>query len=160
KGCSTPAVWGGRIFIAGPVDGKDAVIAVDFAGKELWRTPIAKSKDGKHRNGSSSNSSPVTNGKHIFAYYKSGNVAGLDMEGKLLWHTNLQEKYGEDTLFWDIGTSPVITEKHVVIAVMHKGESFLIALDHATGEVAWKVARNYECPIEGDHSYATPILVK
>ncbi len=160
KGCSTPAVWGEQIIVTGPVDGKDAVTAYDWAGKEKWRTTIGQGKEGKHRNGSSSNSSPVTNGKHIFAYYKSGNLAGLDMDGKLLWHTNLQKRFGEDTLFWDIGTSPVLTEKYVIVAVMHKGESFLAAFVHATGEMAWKVARNYDCPIEGDHSYATPILVK
>lgn len=160
KGCSTPAVYGEQIIITAPIDGKDGVLCFDFAGKEKWRTSIAPARDGKHRNGSSSNPSPVTNGKHIFAYYKSGTVAGLDITGKLLWQTNLQERFGKDTLFWDIGSSPVLTEKHVIIAVMHAGESYLVAFDHATGEIAWKVARNYETPVEGDQSYATPILVK
>ena len=160
KGCSSPIVWGERIVITGPIEGgQDAVLAFDFTGKELWRTSVGKTKDGKHRNGSSSNPSAVTNGKHVFAYFKSGVVAGLDMNGKLLWSTNLQERFGDDTLFWDIGTSPVLTQKHVIVAVMHKGESFLAAFDHATGDLAWKVARNYECPIEGDHSYATPIII-
>ena len=160
KGCSTPAVYGEQIIITAPIDGKDSVLCFDFAGKEKWRTTIAAGREGKHRNGSSSNPSPVTNGKHIFAYYKSGTVAGLDITGKLLWQTNLQERFGKDTLFWDIGSSPVLTEKHVVIAVMHASESYLVAFNQASGEIAWKVARNYETPVEGDQSYATPILVK
>ncbi len=160
KGCSTPAVYGDQIIVATPLEKSDAIFGIGFDGKVKWRTKVGRGKDGKHRNGSSTNSSPVTDGKYIFAYFKSGNVAGLDMKGKLLWKTNLQERYGKDTLYWDIGTSPVITKKYVVIAVMHKGESYLVAFDKATGKVGWKVARNYECPVEGDHSYATPILIK
>jgi len=160
KGCSTPAVWDDRIFITAPAEGKDAVIAFDLTGAEKWRTSIAAAKDGKHRNGSSSNPSPVTDGQRVFAYFKSGTLTGLDIAGKLLWSTNLQERFGKDTLYWDIGTSPVLTKAHVVMAVMHQGESYLAAFDQATGELAWKVSRNYECPVEGDHSYTTPIVVK
>lgn len=160
KGCSSPAVWGDKIIVSTPVDGKNAAICFDLDGKERWRTTIGNAREGKHRNGSASNPSPVTDGKYVFFYYKSGEVAGLDIEGKLLWSTNLQEKYGKDTLYWDIGTSPVVTEKHVVVAVMHEGESFLVAFDKATGEVAWKVSRNYKCPTEGDHAYTTPILIR
>jgi len=160
KGCSTPAVWDNQIFITAPVDEKDAVIAFDHKGAQKWSTVIAPGKGGKHRNGSSSNPSPVTDGKHIFAYFKSGNLAGLDVSGKLLWSTNLQERFGKDTLYWDIGTSPVLTHKHVVMAVMHQGESYLAAFDQVTGELAWKVSRNFECPVEGDHAYTTPIVVK
>ena len=46
----------------------------------------------------------------------------------------------------------------VVVALMHHGESWLAAFDKRTGNLRWKVARNYETPVEGDHSYATPIL--
>jgi outer membrane protein assembly factor BamB len=54
----------------------------------------------------------------------------------------------------------VLTEKLVVITRMHQGESWLAAFDKATGEMQWKVARNYETPVEGDHSYATPLVLR
>ena len=44
--------------------------------------------------------------------------------------------------------------------MMHPGESWLAAFDKITGELHWKVARNYTTPTEGDHSYATPILMQ
>jgi outer membrane protein assembly factor BamB len=160
KGCSTPAVWHDRILVTAPADGQDALLAYGWNGKLLWTTKVGKARQGKHRNGSSSNPSPVTDGKYIAAYFRSGNLAGLTIDGKLLWSTNLQERFGRDTLYWDIGTSPVFTEKHAVIAVMHKGESFVAAFDKKSGDIAWKVARNYKCPVEGDHSYATPIVVE
>ena len=159
KGCSTPVVWGESIFVTVPIEGEDGLMAFDWKGKVLWQSRMGKARGGKHRNGSGANSSPVTDGKYIFAYYRSGNFAGLDIKGKVLWTTNLQERFGKDTLYWDIGTSPVVTESHVVIAVIQERGSFLAAFDKKSGEISWKVARNYECPTEGDHSYTTPIVV-
>lgn len=158
-GCSTPAVLQDRIFVTGPVDGHNGVIAFDWQGKEQWRTKLAGERRGKHRNGSAANSSPATDGNLLFGYFKSGELAALDLSGKILWTTNLQERFAKDTLYWDIGTSPVLTEKAVVVAVMHSGESYLAAFEKATGELLWKVSRNYKTPVEGDHSYATPIII-
>ncbi|MEC7775180.1 MAG: PQQ-binding-like beta-propeller repeat protein [Planctomycetota bacterium] len=160
KGCSTPVVWGESIFVTVPIEGEDGLMAFDWKGKVRWQSRMGKARGGKHRNGSGANPSPVTDGKYIFAYYRSGNFAGLDIKGKVLWTTNLQERFGKDTLYWDIGTSPVVTESHAVIAVIQERGSFLAAFDKKSGEIAWKVARNYECPTEGDHSYTTPIVVR
>ena len=160
KGCSTPVVWGDSIFITVPIEGEDGIMAFDWKGKVRWQSRMGKARGGKHRNGSGANPSPVTDGKYIFAYYRSGNFAGLDIKGKVLWTTNLQKRFGQDTLYWDIGTSPVVTESHAVIAVIQERGSFLAAFDKKSGEIAWKVARDYECPTEGDHSYTTPIVVR
>lgn len=159
-GCSTPVVWGEQILLTSPVRGDDALLSYDLAGKKLWQTSVGPERAGKHRNGSGSNPSPATDGKYIFAYFKSGSLGGFDMKGKLLWKTNLQDRFAKDTLYWDLGTSPVLTNGHVIVAVMHKGDSFVAAFDKATGELAWKTPRNYTTPVEGDHSYATPIVIE
>ncbi|MCX6902376.1 MAG: PQQ-binding-like beta-propeller repeat protein [Verrucomicrobia bacterium] len=96
----------------------------------------------------------------MFVYFKSGTLAKLDLEGKIRWKTNLLEQFGKDTLYWDFGTSPVLTEKQVVLALMRRGESWLVAFDKMTGEMRWKAPRNYQTSEEGDHSYATPILIR
>ena len=119
RGCSTPIVWDGLIILTSAIEGEDAVLAFDWKGKKAWEATLGKMCKGKHRNGSSSNPSAVTDGAHVFAYFKSGNLGALDMKGKVLWKHNLQERYGRDTLYWDIGTSPVITQEHVVMAVMN-----------------------------------------
>lgn len=159
-GCSTPIVQGGRILLTSPVEGQDALLAFDLSGKEQWRTVVGRERPGKHRNASGSNPSPVTDGKRVFAYYKSGNLAGLELDGKLLWKTNLQDRFGDDTLWWDIGTSPVLTEKGLVVAVQQAGDSYLAAFDPAGGDLLWKVTRRYECALEGDQSYTTPIRIR
>ncbi len=160
KGCSTPIVWDNRIFVTAPTDGQDSLLAFDWSGKELWRTKLGAERAGKHRNGSGSNASPVTDGKSVFVYFKSGNFAALDLDGRVRWQTNLVEAFGRDTLYWDHGTSPVLTEKFVIMARMHAGESWLAAFDKLTGVMRWKVARNYETPTEGDQGYTTPLVIR
>ena len=160
KGCSTPIVWQQKIYVTAPAEGQDALLAFDWAGQPLWQTPVGKERPGKHRNGSGCNPSPTTDGVSLFACYKSGNLAAFDFAGKVLWRTNLVEKYGKDTLYWDYGISPVLTEQLVVVTMMHQGESWLAGWDKRTGELRWKVARNYQTPVENDHSYATPIVIR
>lgn len=159
KGCSTPIVWHDTIYVTAPIDGKDALIALDADGKPLWNVQFGGENPGKHRNGSGCNASPTTDGEHVFVYFKSGTLAAVDLQGKIAWETNLVERYGPDTLFWDHGTSPVLTQDFVVMARMHQGESWLAAFDKATGELAWKTARNYETPVECDHGYSTPVVL-
>ena len=160
KGSSTPIVWRERIYLTCPANGQDAVLAFDAHGKPLWQTPLGAERKGKHRNGSGSNPSPATDGQRLFVYFKSGRLAALDLDGKPLWQTNLQERFGKDTLYWDIGSSPVLTAVDVVVAVLHQGESYLAAFNQQSGQLRWKIARNYQTPIEGEHSYATPIVLR
>lgn len=160
KGCSTPIVINGQILVTAPVDGNDALLSFALDGKEQWRTKFGKENAGKHRNGSGSNASPISDGTAVFAFFKSGTFAAVELDGKVRWKTDIVERFGKDTLFWDHGTSPVLTQKHVIMARMHHGESWLAAFDKATGEIAWKVARNYETPTECDHGYTTPLVIR
>lgn len=160
KGCSTPILLNGTIFLTAPVEGSDALLGYDLDGAEKWRTVFGKENAGKHRNGSGSNASPVTDGNAIFVFFKSGTFAAVELDGKARWKTDLVERFGKDTLFWDHGTSPVLTEKYVVMTRMHQGESWLAAFDKVTGDMVWKVARNYPTPIECDHGYTTPLVIE
>ena len=160
KGCSTPIVWEKRIFLTAPTNDLDAVLAFDWAGKLLWQTAFGHEQAGRHRNGSGSNPSPAADSNGVFVYFKSGTLAALELDGKVRWQTNLIEGFGPETLYWDQGTSPVLTENDVVIARMHHGESWLAAFNKKSGKLHWKTARNFETPVEGDNAYTTPILIE
>lgn len=159
KGFSTPIIWQKKIFLTTGAGGKDTLMALDWSGKPLWQTPVGTEKPGRHSNASGSNSSPVTDGKTIFVCFKSGNLAALSLSGAIRWQTNLFERFGKDDRFWDFGTSPVLTRKHVIMAQMHEGDSYLAAFDKQTGRLSWKAARNYKTPMEGRHGYTTPIVL-
>lgn len=162
RGCSTPVVWDDKIFVTSPIGDEDGLLAFDAKGKEIWRKTLGAGTPGRgQRVGSSTNSSPITDGEVIVAYFKSGTVACVDLDGKPLWQVNLQEKYGKDTLWWDQGTSPVFAGGNVVVAVMQtEGESYLVSLDRKTGKEIWKTSRKYECGKESGDSYTTPHVIE
>src|SRR5512133_2230049 len=72
KGSSTPIVWNERIYVTAPIDGQDALLAFDWSGKQLWQTRLGGENAGRHRNGSGSNPSPITDGTGVFVMFKSG----------------------------------------------------------------------------------------
>ena len=80
KGCSTPILLDGMIYLTCPADGHDALLCYDFNGKEQWRAVFGQENAGKHRNGSGSNASPVTDGKTVFVYFKSGTFAAVELD--------------------------------------------------------------------------------
>ena len=160
KGCSTPMIWQQRIYVTAPVNGRDALLALDWSGQLLWQTVFDGENPGKNPHGSGCNPTPTTDGQAVFVYFKSGTLAAVDLGGKVRWRTNLVARYGSDTLYWDHGTSPVLTERYVVMTRMHHGESWLAAFDKASGELSWKVARNYVTATEGDHGYSTPVVIR
>lgn len=160
KGCSTPVVWDRRIFLTAPVHGQDAVLAFDWDGKPLWQTKLGPETPGKGPLSSGCNSSPVTDGRSVFALFNSGTLAALDLQGKVRWQTNIVTAFGPERLYWDRGTSPVLTEKAVIIARLHHGDSWVAAFDKASGHLDWKVPRNFQTPEENDNAYTTPLVIR
>jgi outer membrane protein assembly factor BamB len=156
---STPAVWGSNIVVTCPIDGRDGVLCFDREGNERWRVQLGPQVERRHKVASGSNSSPLTNGEFVFVYYKSGTIAALTFAGSVVWKDNLQERYGKSTLWWDLGTSPVLAAGNVVVAVVQEGDSYVVALDASTGKEVWKEERIFTCPRESDQSYSTPSVV-
>ena len=159
-GASTPTVWEQFIVVTCGIDGKDAVLCFDRDGTERWRRELGEERPGKHKKATGCNSSPVTDGIHVWVYFKSGELACLRLvDGGLVWKTNLQQCFGEDTLWWDLGTSPVLTDKAVVVAVMQTGPSYLAAFDRTSGKLLWKHDRTLPAPEEAAQSYSTPLVL-
>ena len=158
RGASTPVVQDGRLFVASVSEQANILQAFTLDGKPSWQLEVGSPRKGKHAKATGSNSSPITDGKLVYAYFKSGDLACCTIAGQKVWQINLQEKYGEDTLWWDLGTSPVLTENAIVIAVMQSGPSFLLALDRQTGKELWQTKREMSAPDEANQSYSTPIV--
>ncbi len=159
KGASTPVASGDRIVLTCGIDGHNGVLCLGWDGKPLWQKTIGTEKPGKNNKATGCNPSAVTDGNRWYVYFKSGDLACLDSAGTILWQHNLQKLYGADTLWWDLGTSPVLTKDFVVVAVMHSGPSYLAAFNKATGQEAWKRDRNLGAPSEAAQSYSTPVVV-
>ncbi|MCD0460713.1 outer membrane protein assembly factor BamB family protein [Roseiconus lacunae] len=175
RGGSTPVIAGDLAFLTSGIDGNNSLLAFQLneGGKVAWKTEFGEDTKGKHKKGSGSNPSPVTDGEFVFAYYRSGDLGCARLNGEQVWHINLQERYGDDTLWWDLGSSPTLIDNLIVIAVMQSPEkkdgsaanrtgdaSYLVAFNRKTGEEAWKVSRELGAPSEAAQSYTTPIAIE
>ena len=161
RACSTPVVWDAKVFVTGLTGGNDAVQAFDLkSGKELWRQELGPARLGRtQRIGSSANSSPLTDGKFLYAYFKSGTVAAMTLQGEVAWKIKLDEVGFPDKIMWDRGTSPIFAGGRLVIAVMQQaGKSFLIGLNKETGRKEWLSERAFRTVGENGDSYSSPLV--
>lgn len=169
---ATPIIWGDTVFVASPDEDKNLLlIALNRAdGKERWRKRVAKGDFDKGRNNAAS-SSPVTDGERVIAMFATGEVAAYDFSGKELWKRNLADEYGKFVLNWIYGSSPLLYGGKLFIQMLQhetpiysharddkpRRDSFLMALDPATGRTIWKENRATDAVSEAQESYATPI---
>jgi outer membrane protein assembly factor BamB len=160
RGASTPVVMSDDLYLTLGKNETNTLMCIGIDGKTKWEKGFGKERPAKHAKASGSNSSPITDGKSVFVYFKSGDLASVTSQGEINWSVNIQDKYGEDSLWWDLGTSPVLTDKAIVIAVMQTGPSFLLALNKDTGAELWKADRWMDVPEEANQSYTTPVLGK
>jgi outer membrane protein assembly factor BamB len=154
-------VWKDRIFLTAPNEGVDTALAFDLDGKQIWKTEFGAETKAKHMKlGTSSNASPITDGKGVFVYFKSGTFAALEMDGKVRWKRNLAEEFGRQDLYWDQGSSPILMGDLVILPRLHSGDSWVAGFDKKTGKIRWKQKRNYKVPAENDQGYTTPIPIR
>jgi len=157
-GHSQPVIWGDRIFQTSSLQaGKErALFCLQKSdGKELWsqKYPLPTHRPG-NRNSGYANSSPVVDAERVIACFVSSDhfwVRAFDHAGKEIWSRDLgtfASQHGH-------GASPMIFEKTVIVTNDQDGESFIIALDLATGAPVWKAPRRAE---RGGTAYATPVL--
>ena len=158
-GGSTPITNDKTAFLTTGVDGKNKLMAINIeSGDVEWQADIGDDMGKKHKKGGGSNPSAITDGKHIYAFFRSGDLGCVDLTGKVVWQKSI--KYdAKEALWWDLGTSPILTNDAVVVTVMHTGPSYLVAFDKLTGKELWKADRNVSAPKEAAQSYATPLNV-
>jgi outer membrane protein assembly factor BamB len=156
---STPAVWGDRIFLTSE-DGQDVVLmCVGTDGKELWKRRLGtatRAVRGDEGNGASA--SPSTDGKHVWAFAGSGELACFDLDGKEVWKVDLQERYGRFRIQFGMHSTPVLHEGRLYLQLIHDGGGHVIALEAASGKEVWKVLRPSDGRAECLHSYASAML--
>ena len=181
-GTSTPVIWGDLIFLTSQIgDGPFAEGARDFDdaaeirkfGKQgvTFYVQAFSKKDGSlaweksfdagshlpevHIKHNLSSPSCVTDGKHVYAWFGTGLVVALTLDGKEAWRRNLAEENSLFDVRWGHGSSPMLYDGALMLLVDHPDDSYLLAVDKTTGKDIWRNDRG-----EGKRSYTTPFLVK
>ncbi len=171
---STPVVWGNRVFVSSTdaEAGRLVALALDRrTGRELWRHPVAEGM-ARDRLSNYASPSPVTDGQRVIYLYGQGTLAAFDLEGRELWTRSLARDYGEFAFLWTYGASPLLHDGRLYVQVLQRDkpvqgrgrpgpdgsiESYLLALDPATGRELWRHVRPCDAVEESRESYASPV---
>jgi outer membrane protein assembly factor BamB len=141
QGGSTPVVWDDRVFVTS-ADGRDLVlICVGTDGKERWRKTVA-SGDRKVRDDEGNAASPScsTDGKHVWTFMATGDLACYTVEGEEVWKLNVQDRYGKFRIQFGMTSTPVLDDGRLYVQLIHgegkpaTREATIAALDAATGK--------------------------
>ncbi len=158
RGLSAPVVAGGRVYVtacSGPLQDRLHVLCLDEAtGKTLWHRQFwATGTTVCHPKTSMAAPTPATDGRHVYAFFATGDVVCLDRAGDLVWYRALSRDY--PTLANNVGmaSSPVLCGPALVLLLENAGESFGLGLDKVTGKNRWKVKRHREI------NWVTPLVI-
>jgi outer membrane protein assembly factor BamB len=125
-------------------------------GQRLWEyeMPAEGALPPVHEKHNLATPSPVSDGERVYAWFGSGQLVALDMNGKLVWQRNLAKEYSPFEIEWGHGSSPVVWRNSLLLLCYHNPSSYLLSLDARTGKVRWKVDRG-----AGVRSWSTPLVV-
>jgi outer membrane protein assembly factor BamB len=120
------------------------VLSIDRkTGKILWQrtATTAVPHEGHHQQyGSFASNSPVTDGKYVYAFFGSRGMYVYDLKGTLVWKKDFGVQMRMRMAFGE-GLGPVLADDKLLLVFDHEGDSFMVALDKATGKEVWRVAR-------------------
>lgn len=175
-GGSTPIVWEDHVFVSAQEPGSMKLWAVCLGrdnGQVRWRKPMGTGFGNKMGNTGAS-PSPITDGKTVWFYFGTGELAAFDLAGKQLWRRNIATDHGPFEILWDYGSTGLLHRGRLYIPVIHGGptrsrgrgpggrptrggKGFLLCLDAATGRDIWKRHRPTDALFEAQQAYTTPI---
>ena len=154
-GHSSPALWGDKVFVTSGDDqaGQISILCLGTAdGHVLWQKSFPFAAYPKHRNNSFASSSPATDEHRVYVCWSVParcTLAAFEHDGGKVWEKDL----GPFVSQHGNGSSPIVYRNKVILANEQDGESFLIAVDAATGETRWKTPRK-----TAEAAYATPCV--
>ncbi len=169
---ATPVIWGDKIFVSSVDSTAKTIQAMCLdrkSGKVLWNQ---KTGDGISRDEKSNFAapSPVADGSRVFFFYSNGALVAFNHEGKELWARNITKDYGDFAFQWTFSASPLLAYGKLYVQVLQRNvpvrgrgradgpnESFILALDPATGKTLWRHVRPSEAVAESLESYTTPM---
>lgn len=174
---SVPVVWGDKVFITAPIDDKKQLVALCYdanTGKELWRNVMSEGDLQWDNKSNFASPSATTDGQRVVFLFANAIIASFDLNGKQEWKRDIKETHGAFGTQWTYGSSPLLDGGKLYIQVLqrnedfdfqgfHKGtpgkphDSYILALDPATGKDMWKVIRPSDAMNETLESFASPV---
>ena len=169
---SSPVIWGDKVFITTAVTSaaKDEtryglygdVAPVKDDPKHTWKVYALDKQTGKilwervayegvpkvkrHPKSTHADSTPVTDGKYLIAFFGSHGMYAYNLNGKLLWKQDLglfdAGWFYDPDYQWEYGSSPVIYKDLVIVQADVQKDSYIAAYSLKNGKLVWKTSRD------------------
>lgn len=152
-----PAVRRGGFGSSGP-QAEQTLMVLCFdrkTGKLLWEKTarVATPHQAHHpQYGSFASNSPITDGKHVIAFFGSRGVYCYTLDGQLVWERDFGVQL-QMLLGFGEGAWPALDGNILVLVFDHERDSFLVALDKNTGRELWRTPR------QGNSNWSGPVIL-
>ena len=164
---SSPIVYDDRVFLTTTTDeGKVCrVICLSrLTGDVRWNKEVHQQvPSAKRAQNSYATPTPVTDGERVYCVFSDGMIVAVDFRGDVVWKNSEVAFHS----LHGLGASPVLSGKHLIMPFDGSSpnekklgwktpwdKAVLLALDSATGDVAWRGKRG-----ESRVGHVTPILI-
>jgi hypothetical protein len=130
-------------------------------GKIVWqREPTRDYPAAAHPRNSYASETPICDGERVYVYFADIGVFCYDLDGKPLWEKRWESYPTRGG--WRTGASPALHKDRLYIVNDNEKESFMVALDRATGKQLWRVERaeksNWATPYVWENEERTEIV--
>jgi outer membrane protein assembly factor BamB len=168
-GSSSPIYWENKLFvtcytgygidqknIGEPEDLGRSILCLDRAsGKILWekKIPLANPDDdyrGYLTEHGYASPTPVTDGKHVFAFFGKSGVHAFTLEGEKVWSKDVGDSSSNRR--WGSAASPILYRDLLIVNASDESKA-IIAFEKTTGQEKWR----YESK-QLELTYNTPTL--
>lgn len=160
EGSSSPIVSGDAVFVTSTLEGgtRRFLHCLDRRTGAIRWTLETHDPDPERTSALTGHAAatPVADGKVVVAVFGNAGAVGADFTGRRLWNRPL----GDFDCEFGLASSPILHQGRVYVVCDHDGEgaksfdSYVAALDLATGEIVWKTPRPGLF-----RSWSTPIVV-
>jgi outer membrane protein assembly factor BamB len=149
-GKSSPVLTSKHVFVTGFENQTLYTQCFDrLTGKMLWERPQpVVHKNAVNQLNHPAAITPVTDGAHVYVFFKDYGLLSYDPAGALRWRVPL----GPFTNSQGLAAAPILAGGLLILQIDQIEGSFLAAYSTSNGKLRWKVAR------EESESWGTPIL--
>lgn len=165
RGWSSPVLSKGRLYLtsavpdAGGTDITLHALCLDAAdGRVLWDTEVFRPEPSQvaamHRKNSPASATPIVTGDRLFVHFGHMGTAALDLTGKIVW----QQASLTYSPVHGNGGSPALADGLLVFSCDGQKDSFVAALDAATGAVRWQTPRHSTS--KKQFAFSTPLAIE
>jgi outer membrane protein assembly factor BamB len=187
RGWGSPIVWGDRVFVSAVHSDQDyeapkaglylgqgrgeppdivhhwMVYCLNLkTGELVWKheAHAGKPQVPRHPKSTYAAETPTTDGKRLYVLFGDLGLVAYDFDGRPLWTHKIEPK---KTLYgYGAAASPVVQGDQVIMVYDNQEESYIAAIDSATGAMRWKVLRDetktWATPLVWEHDGRTEIV--